>query len=110
MHATDHVALQHRQLGSDLLFLIVINFALVYVAILVFLGRRARNLSVFGDKGCLELLYLLVVLHFLAFDFGHDFLAIHGNVLLHHARRSVDGVGFFAVEGCTWDLRPALHL
>ena len=92
------------------MFFIVFDCALLYVPILVFLGRRTRNFTVFGNEGCLELLYLLVVFHFLALNLGHNFLSIHGNILLHHARRSVDGVRFFAVKGRSWDLGPALHL
>ena len=73
LHAAIHVTLQHRQLGSYLLFFIVIDCALLYVPILIFLGRCSRNFSVFGDEGCLEFLYLLVVLHFLALNLGHNF-------------------------------------
>ena len=108
LHATSHVALKHWQLGSYLLSFIAFDCTLLYVPVLVFLRRCARNLSVFSDKGCLELLYLLVVFHFLALYLGDKLLAIHWNVLLRCS--SIHRFGCLAIERCTWDLWPALHL
>ena len=110
LQTASHVTLKHRQLRGHLLSFIVLDIALLYVPILIFFRRRARNLSVFGDEGCLELLYLLVVFHFLAFNLGLYFLSICWNILLHRTRRSVDGFGCLAVKGRPWDLWSTLHL
>ena len=109
LHTTSHVALKHWQLGCYLRSLIAFYVTLLYVPVLIFLRRCARNFTVFCDEGCLELLYLLVVFHFLALNLGHN-CSIHWNVLLRSARSSIYRFGCLAIQRRTWDLWSTLHL